>query len=161
MGLQTKGCQHPLMWACSAACCRTWRVHQVGCQLSSDSSRVLTEVQVAFSLLFFIYIHPRLCQPVELPPVLQDITPGGQSSSWEIPAALGKKTCWFGIFSKCSFWGSGWSRFSGWGFFSLDGCCHWIQDVLQGKAVLTDPTGFPGAQKGCLTCACAISCPVT
>lgn len=130
-------------------------VHQVGCHLSSDSSRVLTKVQVAFFLLFLIYIHPRLCQPVGLPPVLQNTTPEGQSSSWEIPAALGKKTCWFGIFSKCSFWGSGWSRFSGWGFFSLGSCCPWIQNVLQGKVVLTDPTGFPRAQKGCPTRVCA------
>lgn len=62
-------------------------VHQVGCHLSSDSSRVLTKVQVAFFLLLLIYIHPRLCQPVGLPPVLQNTTPEGRSSSWEIPAA--------------------------------------------------------------------------
>lgn len=109
---------------------------------------LLTEVHVVFSLLLFIYTHPRLCQHVWLPPVLRDTTPGGQSSSYEIPTALGKRTCWFGIFSKCSFWGSEWSRFSGWGFFSLGSFCPWIQDVLQGKAALADPTGFPKGSEG-------------
>lgn len=72
-----QGCGRPLTHASSTARSRPWRTRAPGgsgCSLSSDSvGTSYLRLKLCFSPHLLICTHPRSCQPVELPPVLQSL----------------------------------------------------------------------------------------